>query len=129
MRTKNLKTDSWKFFLPSKMQFITPKASSKDAQATYSRNLLPSNENIQPRSGSGDPHVFGPPGSVSISQRCGSGSFCHPYIIKQNSKKNLDSYCFVTTFGIFILKNYVNVHSKSNNKQKNFFFKYFLLAS
>jgi hypothetical protein len=33
--------------------------------------------------------------------------------------KNLDSYCFVTFFGPFILNNYVNVPSKSN-KQKSF---------
>jgi hypothetical protein len=53
-----------------------------------------------------DPHVFGPPGSGSISQRCGSGSgsFHHPSIIKQNSKKNLDSYCFVTSLGLFIFE-------------------------
>jgi hypothetical protein len=39
-----------------------------------------------------------------------------PSIIKhEKSKKNLDSYCFVTS-----LKNYVKVPSKSN-KQKNFF--------
>jgi hypothetical protein len=49
-----------------------------------------------------DPHVFGPPGSGSISQRYGSGSGC-----------------FVTSLELFILKNDVNVPSKSN-KQKNF---------
>jgi hypothetical protein len=32
-------------------------------------------------------------------------------IIKQN-KKNLDSYCFVTSFGLFILKDDVNVTQK-----------------
>jgi hypothetical protein len=37
-----------------------------------------------------DPHVFEPPGSGSISQ--------------QNSKKSLDSYCFVTYFGLFIFE-------------------------
>jgi hypothetical protein len=50
-----------------------------------------------------DPHVFGPPGSGSISQRygsgsrsgSGSGSFYHQ---AKKSKKNLDSYCFVTSF-------------------------------
>ncbi len=44
-----------------------------------------------------DPHVFGPPGSGSgsISLRCGSGSFLHPSVIKQNSKENLDFYCFL----------------------------------
>ncbi len=38
----------------------------------------------------------------------------------KNNKKNHDSYCFVTSFGLFSLKNYVNVFSKSN-KQKNLF--------
>jgi hypothetical protein len=28
-----------------------------------------------------------------------------------NSKKNIDSYCFVTSFGLFILKNDVNIPS------------------
>jgi hypothetical protein len=44
-----------------------------------------------------DPHVFGPPGSGSFRQRYvfGSGSFYHQ--AKEN-KKNLDSYCFVTSF-------------------------------
>jgi hypothetical protein len=43
-----------------------------------------------------DPHIFGPPGSGSISQSYGSGrillSSC------KNGKKNLDSYYFVTLF-------------------------------
>jgi hypothetical protein len=38
----------------------------------------------------------------------------------KNSKKNLDSYCFVTPFGLFVFENEVNVPSKSN-KQKFFF--------
>jgi hypothetical protein len=37
----------------------------------------------------------------------------------KNNKKNLDSYCFATSFGLFIFENDVNVPSKSN-KQKNF---------
>jgi hypothetical protein len=41
----------------------------------------------------------------------------------KNSKKDLDSYYFVTLFDFSSLKNYVNIPSKSN-KQKNF-----LLAS
>ncbi len=36
-----------------------------------------------------DPYVFWPPGSGSDS--------LDPSIIKQNSKKNLNSYCFVTS--------------------------------
>jgi hypothetical protein len=40
-----------------------------------------------------DPHVFGPP-----------GSFHHPSIIKQNCKKNLVSYCFLTSFELFIFE-------------------------
>jgi hypothetical protein len=66
-----------------------------------------------------DTHGFGPPGSGSISQRCGSGfgSSHHPVIIKQNSKKNLDSYCFVTSLDFLSLKNDVNVPSKSNSRK------------
>jgi hypothetical protein len=45
-----------------------------------------------------DPHVFGPPGSG-------------------NSKKNLDSYYFVTLFD-FLSLNDVNVPSKSNKQKK-----------
>jgi hypothetical protein len=32
-----------------------------------------------------------------------------PSITSKNSKKNLDSYCFVTSFGLFIFEKYVNV--------------------
>ncbi len=44
-----------------------------------------------------------------------------PSISKQkySSKKNLDSYCFLTLLDLISTKNYVNVPSKSN-KQKNF---------
>ncbi len=52
--------------------------------------------------------VFGPPGSGSLSQRYGSGSFYHQAKIL-NSKKSLDSYCFVTFFYFLPLKNYLNV--------------------
>jgi hypothetical protein len=55
-----------------------------------------------------DPYVFGPPGS---------GSLYHQAKIL---RKNLDSYCFVTSFGLFSFENDVNVPSKSN-KQKRFF--------
>jgi hypothetical protein len=41
-------------------------------------------------------------------------------IIKQNSKKNLDAFCFVTFLDFLSSKNNVNVPSKSK-KQKNFF--------
>jgi hypothetical protein len=45
-----------------------------------------------------DPHIFGAPGygSGSISQRYGSG--CSSGSLSKNSKKNLDFYCFVTSF-------------------------------
>jgi hypothetical protein len=43
-----------------------------------------------------------------------------PSIIMKNSKKNIDSYCFVTSLLPFIFNNDVNVPLKSN-KQKNFF--------
>jgi hypothetical protein len=42
----------------------------------------------------------------------------HPSIIKQNSKKNLDSYFFRLLLDFLFFKNDVNVPSKSN-KQKN----------
>ncbi len=48
-----------------------------------------------------DPHVIGPPGSVSTSQRYGSGSF---YQQAKIVRKNSDSYCFVTSFGLFIFE-------------------------
>jgi hypothetical protein len=48
-----------------------------------------------------DPHVFGPPGSVSFYHSC------------KYSKKTLDSYYYVTLFDFLSLKNYVNVPSKS----------------
>ncbi len=43
-----------------------------------------------------------------------------PFITKQKCEKNLDSYCFVTSFWLFIFENDVNVPSKSN---KQLFFK------
>jgi hypothetical protein len=42
----------------------------------------------------------------------------NPSIIMQNSKKNLDSYYFVTLFDFLSLKNDVNVPSKSNKQKK-----------
>jgi hypothetical protein len=54
-----------------------------------------------------DPLVRGACGS-------GSGSIYHPSIIKQNSKKNLEFYCFVAYFILFSLKK--NVPSKSNKQ-------------
>ncbi len=70
------------------------------------------------------PTSFESPGSWSgsISQRhgsgssSGSGSFYHQAIIV---KKKLDSYCFVTSFWLFIFENDVDLPSKIN-KQKNF---------
>jgi hypothetical protein len=40
-------------------------------------------------------------------------------ITKQKKDEKLDSYCFVTSFGLFIFEKDVHVPSKSN-KQKNF---------
>ncbi len=74
-----------------------------------------------------DPPVFGPPGSGSgfTSQRYGSGSGVLLWIrIRillsscKNSKKNLDSYYFVTLFEFLSLKNVVNVASKSHKQKK-----------
>jgi hypothetical protein len=71
-----------------------------------------------------DPYVFGSPGSGSVSMRY-RYRYTDPDWIRillsssKNSKKNLDSYCFVTSFDFLSLKHYVNLPSKSN-KQKNF---------
>ncbi len=68
-----------------------------------------------------DPYVFRSPGSGSSSQRygSGSGSFYH--------QANLDSYCFVTSFWLFIFEKWYKykVSSKSNKQKyflKNLFF-------
>jgi hypothetical protein len=62
-----------------------------------------------------DPHYLGLPDPDSLVRGV------DPFIIKQNSKKNLDSYDLRLLLNFLSLKNNVNVHSKSN-KQKNFFF-------
>ncbi len=65
-----------------------------------------------------DPHVFGPFGSGSISQRYGSGSFYHHAKIVRKT-------LIPTIFDFLSLKNDVNVPSKSNKqkiKTKNLFF-------
>jgi hypothetical protein len=41
-------------------------------------------------------------------------------LLSKNSKKNIDSNCFVTFYDFLSLKNDVNVHAKSDN-QKNCF--------
>jgi hypothetical protein len=41
-----------------------------------------------------------------------------PSIIMKNSKKNLDSYYFMTLFDFLSLKNDVNVAPKSNKQKK-----------
>ncbi len=55
-----------------------------------------------------DPHVFGPPGtetgSISQSLRGMDPDPDPDPSISKNSKKNLDSYCFVTSFGLFIFE-------------------------
>jgi hypothetical protein len=52
-----------------------------------------------------DPYVFGPPGSGSIF-----------YLQAKVVRKNLDSYCFVTSFDFLSSKNYINIPSKSNKQ-------------
>ncbi len=64
-----------------------------------------------------NPHVSGPPGSGSISQRYGSGSFYHQAKIV---RKTLISTVLWLLFDFLSLKNDVKVPSKSN-VQKNFF--------
>jgi hypothetical protein len=65
-----------------------------------------------------DPHVFGPPGSGSTSQRygSGSGSFYHQAKIV---RKTLIPTVLLFLLNFLSLKNDVNVPLKS--KKKNFF--------
>jgi hypothetical protein len=52
-----------------------------------------------------DPDVCGPLGSKSISSRYGSGSESFDHLeANYGSKKNLDSYCFVTSLWLIIIK-------------------------
>ncbi len=69
-----------------------------------------------------DPYVFGHPGYASgyISQRYGSGSLPIQYISSsKNCKKNIDSYCFMTPFWLFIFEKWCKCTFKKYNKQKN----------
>ncbi len=47
-----------------------------------------------------EPDVFGPPGAVSVSPDADPA----PSIIRQNSKKNLNSYCFVSSSLLIIFE-------------------------
>jgi hypothetical protein len=65
-----------------------------------------------------DPHVFGPPGFGSTSQGM------DPNLIflssSKNSKKNLDPYSFVTSFGLFIFS-IIQWHGSADpDPQQNF---------
>ncbi len=77
----------------------------------------------QPQSGSiktcypSDPYVFEPPGSGSICQRHGSGSFYHQAKIV---RKTLIPTVLLLLFDFLSLENDVNVPSKSNKQQKLF---------
>jgi hypothetical protein len=79
-----------------------------------------------------DPHVFGSPGSGSISQRYVSGSgfgFGSGIRLRirlllsscKNSKKNFDSYYFVSFFYFLSLKNDVYVPVPSKSEKQNLF--------
>ncbi len=52
-----------------------------------------------------NPYVFGPPGSGSISQQVQYGIWIRILLSSsKNRKKNLASYCFVTSFWLFIFE-------------------------
>ncbi len=77
-----------------------------------------------------DPHVCGPAGSGSISQRYGSGSGSGSFYNKAKIvRKTLIPTVSWLLLDFLSLKNYVNVTSKSTvpNKQKNFFSKNWVL--
>jgi hypothetical protein len=78
-----------------------------------------------PNTDPADPHVYGPPRSGFISQRCGDRD-PDPFIIllssSKKSKKNLDSYCFVTSLDFLSMKNDVNVPYLQKVKSRKTFF-------
>ncbi len=72
---------------------------------------MPPSEQVKKLQGSSveymdpDPYVFGPPGSGSVSTRYGSGSGSGSiYHQAEIVKKNLDSYCFVSSLLPFIFE-------------------------
>jgi hypothetical protein len=76
-----------------------------------------------------DPYVFGPPGSRSIRQRNGSGSFYHQEKIVI---KTLNPTVLWLLFDLFSLKNYVNDtywYLQKVISRKTFFLIIFLLVS
>ncbi len=69
--------------------------------------LLSSVADPDPNPDPPDPHVFGPPGSEFGSGSTGSTCFWASRILLslcKNSKKNLNSYYFVTLFDFFIFE-------------------------
>ncbi len=52
----------------------------------------------------------------TISQRHGSGSGSGSGSSSKNSKKNLDSYCFVTFYDFLSVKNHINVSKVTSRK-------------
>ncbi len=66
-----------------------------------------------------DPYVFGLPDPDPLVR--GMDRIWRLLSSSKTSKKNIDSYCFVTFLDFLSMKNYVNVPSKSN-QQKKFYF-------
>jgi hypothetical protein len=83
-------------------------AGSSSVIPLYQQKLIVGGSVADPNPDPPDPHVFGRPGSGStISQRYGSGSgSCSGIRIRillslskySTGKKNIDLYCFVTSF-------------------------------
>jgi hypothetical protein len=113
------------FFLSPIIFFTSFSVTGRKKTGPGGKILYCFSSNSYPRSCLGssvpDPHVFGPPGSGSTSQRTrsgsrscsGSGSSYHH--AKNFIKKNLDSYNFVALVDFLSWKHYVNVPSKNNN--------------
>jgi hypothetical protein len=72
--------------------------------------MIRDSKSFKSQTGSGsnsvaDPEVFGPPrsGSVSTKFESGSGSSSRSFFHQSKilGKKNFDSYCFVTSLGLY----------------------------
>jgi hypothetical protein len=72
-----------------------------------------------------DPHIIGPPGSGSTSQRYGSGSFYHQAKIE---RKTLFPTVLLLLLDFLSLKNDVNLPSKVISRKTLFLISFFLAS-
>jgi hypothetical protein len=97
-KSTNCSKSSYASMIPSLDMFVSGPL-VEDGDGIEKKTVLNSSV-ADPDPDSPDPHVFGSPGSgsESISQRYGSGTGSGSGSPSKKSEKNLDSFCFVTSF-------------------------------